>query len=750
MSLSRRRFLQIVGGGVAAASTPVFLRREPVALAADAGLCSHANPIVRENNCLPGSFTENFRITPGMGSSALGGFTTKSSYNLGEDVPVKLVSYMGGTTEATLDIYRLGYYDGQGGRLVKTITNVPVLPGWGPTDADKFGFRTAKDWPAATTISHNDLPVSGIYLIKMTTSPTAKQWHIPLIVRDDARPRKLLVAMPTNTWQAYNNMFGWSLYASSSYGGPTAANGTPIVSGVNPAYNQARGVKVSFDRPFTTALSDYNWVLHTEFALVYWLERMGYDTSYTDDAAMTFQAAQLRSPNTKTLVIAGHSEYWTKGMRDNVEAARDAGTNIVSMSANTGYWQVRYENADASGPATGIDDARTLVCFKSVEATGADGTKGVNDYGPGNADQGQATSALGSDRTRGGGDDHPEYATTTFRDPGVNAGDASAPNDDSRGHGRVGPGRPENALFGVMFLGDADIDQLGLKVPAGSGNGGEFGAHTAWRHTSVSTSAGTIIGSNIVGWEWDGIPGGAFPYAGAAAVAPAGVKRLSATSALGTASTEYLQDYGRVYGGNPPAGQSPDANAVTYRASSGAYVFASGTMQWSWGLGPHYHDGVGGGTTYEQPRADSSDPRIQQATYNILVDGGVLPDTPTPNIVPDGAPPPPPPPPPPPGPTAPAATTSSASSVRRNTAVLNGRVNPNGQPTSWYFEYGRTTSYGNTTTQKSLAAGTSLQSVSAAISGLSRYTVYHFRVVATWSSGAVTRGADASFRTLRN
>jgi hypothetical protein len=745
MTLSRRRFLQIVGGSVAAATTPVFLRRESVAMGAD--LCSHTNPIVRENNCLPATFTENFRITSGMGSSALGGFTTKSSYNLGEDVPLKLVSYMSGATQATLDIYRLGYYGGQGGRLVKTITNVPVLQGWGPTALDKFGFQSAKDWPAATTISGADLPVSGVYLIKMTTSPTAKQWHIPLIVRDDARPRNLLVAMPTNTWQAYNNMFGHSLYYSSSYGPTTDAGGTPLVSGVNPTYNHARGVKVSFDRPFTTALSDFNWVLHTEFALLYWLEQMGYDLSYTDDVAMTFQADQLRSPKTKTLVLAGHSEYWTKGMRDNVEAARDAGTNIASLSANTGYWQVRYENPTAAGPATGIDDARTLVCFKTVEATGADGTKGVNDYGPGNADQGQANSALGSDRTRGGGDDHPEYATTTFRDPGVSAGDATAPNDDSRGHGRVGPGRPENALFGVMFVGDADINQFGLKVPAGTGSGGEFGAHTAWRHTSVSTAADTVIGTNLVGWEWDGIPSGAGPYAGAAGVQPAGVKRLTATNPLGASSTEYVQDYGRVYGANPPSGQSPEVNAVTFRASSGAYVFASGTMQWSWGLGPHYHDGTDGSATYEQPRTDSSDGRIQQATYNVLVDGGVLPDTPTPNIVADSAPPPPPP--PPPGATAPTATTDPATSIRKNGAVLNGRVNPNGQPTSCYFEYGLTTSYGSRTSTQSLAAGTSVVAVSAPFNGLSKETTYHFRIVATWSNGAVTRGTDQSFTTLR-
>jgi hypothetical protein len=84
-----------------------------------------------------------------------------------------------------------------------------------------------------------------------------------------------------------------------------------------------------------------------------------------------------------------------------------------------------------------------------------------------------------------------------------------------------------------------------------------------------------------------------------------------------------------VYTGAPPAGFTPNppvSNAVTYRAGSGALVFAAGTIQWSWGLAKHYLATFN--NTYVDPPVDSSDKRIQQATCNILFDGGARTDTP--------------------------------------------------------------------------------------------------------------------------
>src|SRR5205814_8890424 len=47
--------------------------------------------------------------------------------------------------------------------------------------------------------------------------------------------------------------------------------------------------------------------------------------------------------------------------------------------------------------------------------------------------------------------------------------------------------------------------------------------------------------------------------------------------------------------------------------------------------------------------------------------------------------------------TPPSVTTGSATAIGRTSATLNGTANPNGSATTANFEYGLTTSYGNTT-----------------------------------------------------
>jgi hypothetical protein len=53
-------------------------------------------------------------------------------------------------------------------------------------------------------------------------------------------------------------------------------------------------------------------------------------------------------------MTAGHDEYWTTTMRDAFEHARDAGVNLAFMGANTGYWQMRYD-----------DNRRTIVEYRT-------------------------------------------------------------------------------------------------------------------------------------------------------------------------------------------------------------------------------------------------------------------------------------------------------------------------------------------------------------------------------------------------
>ena len=91
--------------------------------------------------------------------------------------------------------------------------------------------------------------------------------------------------------------------------------------------------------------------------------------------------------------------------------------------------------------------------------------------------------------------------------------------------------------------------------------------------------------------------------------------------------------------------------------------------------------------------------------------------------------------------------TGSATSVTTTTATLNGTVDPNGRATTWYFEYGTSTSYGSKTAEKSAGSGTSTTGVSAPVSGLTRGRLYHYRLVATSDAGT-SRGADQTFSTV--
>jgi Ca2+-binding RTX toxin-like protein len=94
----------------------------------------------------------------------------------------------------------------------------------------------------------------------------------------------------------------------------------------------------------------------------------------------------------------------------------------------------------------------------------------------------------------------------------------------------------------------------------------------------------------------------------------------------------------------------------------------------------------------------------------------------------------------------PVATTSAASSVGTTGATLNGKVDANGRPTSYVFEYGTTTSYGTKTSSASAGSGTKSISVSKAVTGLAPGVLYHFRIVATSDVGSST-GSDLTFVT---
>jgi hypothetical protein len=97
--------------------------------------------------------------------------------------------------------------------------------------------------------------------------------------------------------------------------------------------------------------------------------------------------------------------------------------------------------------------------------------------------------------------------------------------------------------------------------------------------------------------------------------------------------------------------------------------------------------------------------------------------------------------------TAPIATTLAAEGFKETEATLKGTVNPGGEATEYFFEYGTDTHYGKKTEKATLSASGGNQGVSATLKGLIPGTEYHFRLLAKNKQGPA-EGLDRSFKTM--
>ena len=96
----------------------------------------------------------------------------------------------------------------------------------------------------------------------------------------------------------------------------------------------------------------------------------------------------------------------------------------------------------------------------------------------------------------------------------------------------------------------------------------------------------------------------------------------------------------------------------------------------------------------------------------------------------------------------PRPTTGVALHAGESTAALQGSVNPHGQETTCYFQYGPTTAYGAQTPTAAVGSGTVGVKVSQALTGLQPGTTYHYRLVVSSSAGTAD-GQDRTFATKR-
>ena len=236
-------------------------------------------------------------------------------------------------------VYRMGYYNGAGARLAACL---PSCEGSSHAQLQRSPSPNAEGlvhagWPVSQRL---DVPgdwVSGYYLVHfvLMSGPhegkATTTWFILREAPGTKRAPMLVQASPT-TWQAYNGWGGGSLYEFNSPAGK-------------------RAVKIAFDRPYDQPLEQRPEAL--ELPLVRFLERNGYDVAYQADVDTARDPGSL--DGRRLIAVAGHSEYWSKEMRDGFERSRAAGTNLAFFAANAAYWQVRFE-----------DGFSTIVGYKSA------------------------------------------------------------------------------------------------------------------------------------------------------------------------------------------------------------------------------------------------------------------------------------------------------------------------------------------------------------------------------------------------
>ena len=515
------------------------------------------NAIVLENQK---AGTTAWKITNLATNNEIAGYGDATSINIGQALNLKISLTQAG--QYRLDVYRLGYYAGKGGRLITSVMDLNGVTQADPTITNASTNLVECKWNTSYTLQTDTDWITGLYLVKLTDSRTGKQNYIQFVLRDDNRPADLGFQDAITTAVAYNNIGGYSVYDFNGNGG-------------------TRAYQVSFDRPFQygsdLASEQFNNMLTWEYNMTRWLESQGYDLSYYTNLDVSTNPWQLYSQ--KIFLSVGHDEYWSMDERNHVQQARDNGINLAFFSANTGYWQVRFDSS-SSGQAN-----RVMTIYKDTSGIGAGAS----------LDPIAATN--------------PTAATTLFRSPEVN--------------------RPENELLGVGYIGDWGAGNLF--------NGFDYVVSNAsdpyYANTGLK-NGDRLIG--LVGYEWDALLNNGFTPDGLVVLSQSPIQsqgempplppgtnmaisnavRYTAASGAKVFSTGSIQ---WVWGLDSDWVVSPRVESCWLRRMKHWLR----RMKKNWSLGSD-------GARITKPRVDS---RAQQIAVNVFADMGAKPQTPSAGIV---------------------------------------------------------------------------------------------------------------------
>jgi hypothetical protein len=248
-------------------------------------------------------------------------YTDQLSYALGDEVKVHISS------NAASFALLLPSLDPSEPKKVKIATcegtEYPI-----PTDASSHGCR----WPVGYKFTIPKDARSGYYPIRFSftneKNESVEKSDAFFVVRhrEPGKNARILLQLSTNTYNAYTNWGGYSLYA---YNGR----------------HKVQGRRVSFDRPMASQFNQ--WERH----FVEWAEKNGYALDFCVNSDLEFRPELLK--HYKLVLSVGHDEYWSAPMRDNLEKYIGDGGNVAFFSGNTCCWQVRSE-----------ENGRALACWK--------------------------------------------------------------------------------------------------------------------------------------------------------------------------------------------------------------------------------------------------------------------------------------------------------------------------------------------------------------------------------------------------
>ncbi len=326
--LTRRTLLKTAAhAGLAGALAPLAAGVEKMAPA--------SSSVIANENRKPGTtdWQLTFVRTQDLRSEMIEGYCSHTSVRVGGTIDVMLSAQP--ATDVTIDLYRIGYYGGKGGRHVARLGPFPVTPQPTPP-VGEHRLRECR-WARTTEIKIPVDWVSGVYVGKLSCRGHRYQSYIIFVVRDD-RKADLMFQTSDTTWQAYNKWpDNYSLYNTDAPNRPW--NATTWIS-----YDRPYGFYPQVvSQPLSQGSGEF---LLWEYPLCYWLEQHGYDVTYVSNIDTHADAAELA--RVKCFLSVAHDEYWSLEMYRNVQAAIKNGLNAAFLCGNSvsGVIPLNQKNSD--------------------------------------------------------------------------------------------------------------------------------------------------------------------------------------------------------------------------------------------------------------------------------------------------------------------------------------------------------------------------------------------------------------------